>query len=154
MRSDTDARNCVKTRWTSWASVPDNPYGLCGRRATLKKKKRVPELRIFVKEEAPGRPGLPSLIIPTVSVALKKKRKKKKKRVSELRSCVKRRGGRPGLPYVSLYGLCGRKATLKNEAIRRHGLCSLTRLDGGGCIYFTEVSSYDPNKTRKQRELF
>ena len=32
---------------------------------------------------------------------------------SELRSCVKSRGGRPGLPVPnSPYGLCGQKATL------------------------------------------
>ena len=69
--------------------VPNSPYGLCGRKATLKKKK-----------------------------------KSGGQRRSELR---KRGGGRPGPPvpnskdynYIivanNLYGLCGRKATLKKK---------------------------------------
>ena len=28
-----------KSRWTSWAPVANSPYGLCGRRAILKKER-------------------------------------------------------------------------------------------------------------------
>ena len=37
----------------------------------------------------------------------------------ELRSCVKSRGGRPGLPVPnSPYGLCGREATLNKSDLQ------------------------------------
>ena len=34
----SELRSCVKKkRWMSWAPVPNSPYGLCGRKATLKR---------------------------------------------------------------------------------------------------------------------
>ena len=57
--------------------------------------------------------GSPSLIVLMVSVDVKQHRTNHEP--SELRSCVKRRGGRPGLPVpYSPDGLCGRKATLNS----------------------------------------
>ena len=38
--------------------VPNNPYGLCGRKATLKKKNRG-QRRSELRERGGGRPGLP-----------------------------------------------------------------------------------------------
>ena len=62
--------------------------------------------------------GSPSLIVLMVSVDVKQHRTRTLSiRVQDLcGSC----GGRPGLPVPnSLYGLCGRKATLKNNNNRR-----------------------------------
>ena len=46
--------------------------------------------------------------------------KGEEERISELRSCVKSGGGRPGLlvPYKP-YGFCGRKSTMKEEEERQ-----------------------------------
>ena len=47
--------------------------------------------------------------------------KGEEERLSELRSCVKSGGGRPGLlvPYKP-YGFCGRKSTMKEEEERQN----------------------------------
>ena len=63
--------------------------------------------------------GSPSLIVHMVSVDVKQQLKKKKRRKNwsnRAQELCESRGGRPGLPVLSSpYGLCGRKATSKEE---------------------------------------
>ena len=94
--------------------VPNSPYGLCGRKATLNLKALRTEFRSFVKVEM-GALVTPSLLClcgrkATLHVNLKVL-------CSEFRSCVK--VGVAVLVSPSLmvrYGLCGRKATLSMKA--------------------------------------
>ena len=67
--------------------------------------------------------GSPSLIVLTVSVHVKQHLNNRAQELCESR------GGRPGLPVPnSPYGLCGRKATLKNGAQEQ-----CYNEGGGGC---------------------
>ena len=50
--------------------MPDNPYGLCGRKATEDEEVKKSELRSCVKVEV-AFPGSPSLIVLMVSVGVK-----------------------------------------------------------------------------------
>ena len=69
------------------------------------------ELRSCVTVEVAVLHGLPSLIVRTVYVDVKQHRNRTS--LSELRSCVKVRGGCPGLPVPnSPHGLCGFEAAL------------------------------------------
>ena len=63
-------------------AVPNRPYGLCGRKAALKKKKRN-----FSELRSCGRPGLPVPKVLYGLCGLKATLKKKKRNFSELRSC-------------------------------------------------------------------
>ena len=61
--------------------VPISPYGLCGRKAILKKKSKMSsltELRSCVKVEIGGHPGLPVPISPYGLCGRKATLKKKK----------------------------------------------------------------------------
>ena len=57
-----------------WTLVPNSPYGLCGPKATLKKKKKTVKARVqelvSVKVEVDVL-GSPSLTVITVSVEVK-----------------------------------------------------------------------------------
>ena len=65
MRSEL--RSCEKVE----VDVPNNgPYGLCGRKATLNQSLRL-QSSGAVFESRGGRPGLPVLIVPAVSVDIK-----------------------------------------------------------------------------------
>ena len=67
--------------------VPNNPYGLCGRKATLNSNCTVSEVRSCVKSGG-GRPGLP---VPNNPYGLcgRKATLNSNCSISELRSCVK-----------------------------------------------------------------
>ena len=78
--------------------VPNSPYRLCGRKATLKCESRGGQL------------GFP---VPNNPYGLCGRKAALKYRAQEL---CESPGGRPGLPVPdSPYGLCGRKAGLNNE---------------------------------------
>ena len=91
--------------------VPNSPYGLCGRKATLKNRaqpSRAPrrEQSLWslwtqgnILEQSPAVQGSPSRTVLMVSV--------------DARQHFRTEPSRPGLPVPnSPYGLCGRKATL------------------------------------------
>ena len=89
--------------------VPNNPYGLCGRKATFSLELQI--LRSCVKVEVTVL-GSPSLIILMVSVDVKQHSTWN----SDTQELCESRGDRPGLPVPNNpYGLCGRKATFSLE---------------------------------------
>ena len=82
--------------------VPNSPYGLCGRKATLKNR---------AEEFCEGRCGRPGVPVSNSPYGLCGP-KATLNNLLELRSCESR-SGRPGLLVLnSPYGFCGRKATL------------------------------------------
>ena len=88
--------------------VPNSPYGLCGRKATLKNRAQ----KLCVGQS--GRPGLP---VPNNLYSLCGRKATLKNRAQKL---CENRGGRPGLPVPNNpYGFCGRKATLTQSNKRR-----------------------------------
>ena len=103
--------------------VPNNPYRLCGRKATLNCS--ISELRSCGKVEADVLDSTSLIVMVSVDVKqhLKKKKKKKKTHTSELRSCVKVEVGRPNSPY----GLCGRKSRVEEE---ERGNCNSQKKEG------------------------
>ena len=90
-----------KTRWTSWAPVPNSPCSLCGRKETVKKGDQTGH---ELYESPGGRPGLP---VPSRPYGLCVRKAKIKG--TELSGS---RGGRPGLPSRTV---SGRKTTLKRK---------------------------------------
>ena len=80
-----------------WTPIPNSRYGLCGRKATLKKKTelRAQEMRVS---------GTPSLTVATVFVDVEEDGSK-----SSGKACIW-----TPIPN-SRYGFCGRKATLKKK---------------------------------------
>ena len=81
--------------------VPNSPYGLCERKATLKNRAQK------LCESQSGRPGLP---VPNNLYSFCGRKATLKNRAPEL---CENRGGRPELPVADKpYGFCGRKATL------------------------------------------
>ena len=93
-------------------AVPNSPYGLCGRKATLNSNSRVSVVRTCVKVEVAVLSS-PSLIYSPYGLC-GRKATLNLKLSSELRSCVKVEVAVEGSILVpnSPYGLCGRKATL------------------------------------------
>ena len=71
-----------KSTWTSWDNVPNSPYGLCGRKATLNCS--ISELRSCVKVEVAVL-GSPPLTVLMVSVDVKQHFKKTKQAVKVYR---------------------------------------------------------------------
>ena len=90
--------------------VPNKPYGVCGREATLNRESiRVQELCGSRR----GRPGLPVPDKPYGFCGRKATLNRQSIRAQEL---CESRGGRPGLPVPNKpYGFCGREATLKKN---------------------------------------
>ena len=86
--------------------VPNSPFGLCGRKATVNFETQwgESEFRSCVKVEVDVL-GSPSLMVRTVSVDVKRHTELEPSS-SELRSCVK---------AEVADGFCGRKATLKQN---------------------------------------
>ena len=106
----SELRSCCGRRGGRPAlPVPNNPYGLCGRKAQI--EHNTAELRSCVKVEVDVL-GSPSLIVLTVSVGNIWRRIIP----AELRRYVKVEVAVRGLLVPdSLYCLCGRKATLEEE---------------------------------------
>ena len=84
------------------APIPDSPYGLCGRKATLEYKE--------LCESQGGHPGLP---VPNSPYGLCGRQATLEYQSHRAQELCESGGGRPGLPVPSSpYGLYGRKATL------------------------------------------
>ena len=107
--------------------VPNKPYCLCGRKATL--KNRAQELC----ESRGDRPGLP---VPNSPYGLCGRKATLKNRAQKL---CESRGGRPGLPVPNKpHGFCGRTAPQKKNLesmlltlVSRHSALLLLQLHQG-----------------------
>ena len=107
-----------KSRWKSWAPVPNRPYGFCGRKATLNYL-RAQELC----ESRGGRPGLP---VPNKPCGLFRREAALNLNIcnSEVRSCVEVQVAVPNKHY----GFCTRRATF-NLSIYNSELMSCVKVD-------------------------
>ena len=105
--------------WTSWAPVPNSPYGLCRRGKAAQSSGAVWKSRWTSWAPVPNK--------PTVSVDVKqhfnndvKQHCELEQRSAELRSCVKVDGRArlpvPNSPYPG-GRLCGRKTTLNSDPV-------------------------------------
>ena len=113
LEQQSSDRSCVKVEVDVFGSLSLilSPYGLCGRKATL--KNRVQELCKSLGGHPCTPLPIPSLVVLMVSVDVKQHQLNN--RAQEL--CEIQASGRPGLPVPnSPYGLCERKATLNEQS--------------------------------------
>jgi len=99
-----------KSRWPSWAFCPNEPYGFCGRKATLNHASALVTVCPWYVNQHP-RTWSSTSSSPSGPVG-----------GQEL---CESRGGRPGLPSLISLDFCGRKATLQQQhqdLYRRHML--------------------------------